>query len=380
MFNSGHPLSQAPSVADDDSDVQKARILVVDDEQDIREFLQIALAASGYCDIEVASNASEALLAIDSLSGTFAGTFDCLLIDIQMPMISGIDLCETIRQNPEYSNVPILMITAMSERKYLDSAFAKGATDYICKPFDVMDLRMRIGRARQKIGLHPYGTEQTSALPTRNLDTQSESLLKLDQPVNLAGIDRFVSLNSFENYVLQSSSQGLQNAFVKAVKIANIQMFHRSMSEKNFRAVLRCVAELLSDESMLCGGVLSYRGNGVFLHTGQSKAPLAKVSSNRTKSRNSYLDNIKMVSGHQIELVFGNEVPVSGLSKSCVLFEMNKAILDAEEKDTRSRKWATYSEWRIEQASRGNERDHIELSAYKNLLQNMLLDKNCRLQ
>lgn len=376
MFNSGQPLSQEPCVTKEGSEAKKARILVVDDEPDIREFLQIALTASGYCDIEVASNASEALLAIDSLSGTF----DCLLLDIQMPMINGIDLCETIRQNPDYSSVPIVMLTAMSERKYLDSAFAKGATDYICKPFDVMDLRMRIGRARQKISLQPYGVEHASALPSEKTDKQSESSMNLDHPVNLIGIDRFVSLNSFENYVLQASSQGLQYAFVRAVKIVNIHLFHRSMSERSFLGVLRCVALLLSDESMLCGGVLSYRGNGIFLHTGQSSAALASVGSNRPTNRNSYLDNIKKVSGHQIELVFGDEIPVSGLSKANVLFEMNKAILDVEEKDTRSKKWATYSEWQTEQGSHKTMQDHIELSAYKNLLQNMLLDKNIRLQ
>jgi len=113
---------------------------------------------------------------------------------------------------------------------------------------------------------------------------------------------------------------------------------------------------------------------------GQSNVTLARVVSNRRANRNLYLENIKKVSGHHIELVFGSKVPVSGVSKSGVLFEMNKAIVDAEEKDTQSRKWATYSEWQTEQASQGKEREHIEMSAYKNLLQNMQLDKNCRLQ
>lgn len=376
MFNSGQPSSRDRGIDEDSSEATKARILVVDDEPDIRDVLQIALSASGFYDIELARNASEALLAIDSLSGTF----DCLLLDIQMPMISGVDLCEIIRKNPEYSSVPIVMLTAMSDRKYLDSAFSKGATDYICKPFDFMDLRMRIGRARQKSVRQPHNAEQALSHQSAKTDEQSVCSLKLDQPIYLAGIDRCVNLNSFENYVLQSSSQGLQNTFVRAVKIANIQMLHRTLSEKCFRGVLRCVAELLSDETTLCGGVLSYRGNGVFLHMGQSNVTLARVVSNRQVNRNLYLENIKKVSGHHIELVFGSKVPVSKVSKSGVLFEMNKAIVDAEEKDTQSRKWATYSEWQIEQTSKGKEREHIELSGYKNLLQNMLLDKNCRLQ
>lgn len=376
MFKSGQASSRDSSIVEDNTEATKARFLVVDDEPDIRKFLQIALSASGLCDVEVARNAPEALLAIDS----FSGTFDCLLLDIQMPKISGVELCEIIRKNPEYSTVPIVMLTAMSERKYLDSAFLKGATDYICKPFDVMDLRMRIGRARQKCVQQTLTVEQASSLPSVETDPQSKSSLKLDQSIYLAGIDRCVNPNSFENYVLQSTSQGFQNTFVRAVKITNIQILHRSLSETSFRGVLRCVAELLSDETMLCGGVLSYRGNGFFLHTGQRNVTLSRVVSNWQANRNLYLENIKRVSGHHIDLVFGNKVSVSGLSKSSVLFELNKAIQDAEEKDSGSRKWATFSEWQTVQANHGKERDHIELNAYKNLLQNMLLDENCRVQ
>ncbi|MBL4767593.1 MAG: response regulator transcription factor [Rhodobacteraceae bacterium] len=376
MFDSHQPTSQDFRQDNGRSEFVKARILVVDNEHDIREFLKVALSASGYFDVEVASNASEALLAMDKLTGAF----DCLLVDIQMPLVSGIDLCAVVRQNPEYSSVPIIMLTAMSDRKYLDSAFSKGATDYVSKPFDVMDLRMRIGRARKNTLRQPHCAKEAPSHLSVETANQLAGPLKLDQPTYLVGIDRCVHPDAFENYVLQSSSQGLQCSFVSAVKIANIQWFHRTLSKNAYLGVLRCVAELLSDETSLCGGVLSYRENGIFLQLGQCNVTLARVVANRQATRDSYLENIRKVSGHHIKLTFGDRLPVSGASKSGVLFKMNKAIEDVEAKDKQSKKWSNYSEWQVEQAACGTERDHIELSAYKNLLQDMQLEKNYRPQ
>lgn len=374
MSNSRHPSSSGLGSDEGHSEPTKARILVVDDDPDIREFLTNALSASGNYDVEVAGNAPEALLAMDDLTGTF----DCLLVDIQMPKVNGIDLCAILRQNPEYSSVPILMLTAMSERKYLDSAFSKGATDYITKPFDVVELRMRVDRARRENYGQSHYVEETSPHASVGTAKQSASSLKLDQPILLTGIDRLVHQNSFEDYVMQSSSRDTQNAFIRATKIVNIQRLHRALPEECFRGVLRCVAELISNETMRCGGVLSYKGNGVFLHIGQGKIALDQGISNPQSNRSKYLENIREVSGHNIDLVFGDKMPISGIPKSHIRFELNKAIENVEGRDTRSKKWAANSKWKPEQTSNGKGRNHIELSAYKILLQDMVLQRNCR--
>jgi CheY-like chemotaxis protein len=121
------------------------RILAVDDETSILELLSKILATFGYSEVVRAVNGQDALNIISSDSKPF----DCLLLDIQMPIMNGITLCEQVRVLPEYQYVPIIMLTAMKEKKYFDAAFEAGATDYVTKPFDFDDLQKRLADAHR---------------------------------------------------------------------------------------------------------------------------------------------------------------------------------------------------------------------------------------
>ncbi|MEQ9566508.1 MAG: response regulator, partial [Pseudomonadales bacterium] len=116
------------------------KILAVDDDPSILMLLEHALSMSRHHDVTLAFSAREALDTIDRDEVNF----DCFLIDIQMPEIDGIDLTQVIRKTPGYERHPILMLTAMHEKSYLDRAFLAGATDYVSKPFDFRNLQARI--------------------------------------------------------------------------------------------------------------------------------------------------------------------------------------------------------------------------------------------
>ncbi|WP_224825905.1 PleD family two-component system response regulator [Cognatishimia sp. MH4019] len=116
------------------------RILAVDDDPIILDLLTVALSTFGYDDIVTAQNGAEAIEILQSDQGLF----DTLLYDIQMPVMDGIELVYRTRALLRYSDVPILMLTAMSEKTYIDRAFLAGATDYITKPFDTMELQARL--------------------------------------------------------------------------------------------------------------------------------------------------------------------------------------------------------------------------------------------
>ncbi len=120
------------------------RILVVDDEPSILELVKIALETLESYEVTVASNASDAIEVVK----TAEKLFDCFLLDIQMPYIDGIDLLRELRGVPVYRETPVLMLTAMSDRKYIDDAFLEGATDYVSKPFDFLELGYRIKSAQ----------------------------------------------------------------------------------------------------------------------------------------------------------------------------------------------------------------------------------------
>lgn len=122
----------------------KIKILVVDDELSMREFLSILLAREGY-DVTVAVSAHEALNMMEST------LFDLVLSDVNMPGLSGIELLARIKdKSPETA---VLMLTAFSAAEQAVEAMKLGAYDYVCKPFKNEEIKQLIKNALEKQGL-----------------------------------------------------------------------------------------------------------------------------------------------------------------------------------------------------------------------------------
>jgi len=113
--------------------MHKEKILVVDDDKDIRRILKIYLINAGY-DVILASNGKEVLELID-------GSIKLILLDIMMPEMDGIEVCIKIR---EKYNMPIIFLTAKSEVVDKVAGLAVGADDYITKPFQGIELIARV--------------------------------------------------------------------------------------------------------------------------------------------------------------------------------------------------------------------------------------------
>ena len=109
-----------------------AKVLVVDDEQDIRETLKDILEKEGYS-VEMAGSGTEAISKIDSIKP------DLILMDVRMPGMNGVDLLKKLREINE--DVPVAMITAYEDVALAEEALKLGAYDYIKKPFDLDYLR-----------------------------------------------------------------------------------------------------------------------------------------------------------------------------------------------------------------------------------------------
>ena len=109
------------------------RILVVDDEKTLVKGMKFNLENEGY-EVECAYDGAAALeLARE-------GRFDLLILDVMMPEMDGIEACMKIR---EFSNVPIIMLTAKSEDADKLMGFESGADDYLTKPFNILELKAR---------------------------------------------------------------------------------------------------------------------------------------------------------------------------------------------------------------------------------------------
>src|ERR1043165_8452686 len=118
-------------------ETSKGRLLVIDDELDIREGLELLLTTEGYS-VDLASNGGEALRKLES-----AG-YDLVLLDLMMPDRSGMEVLQEVRERDR--ETPIFMITAYGSVEAAVNALKLGANDYFSKPWDNEKLVIEIGR------------------------------------------------------------------------------------------------------------------------------------------------------------------------------------------------------------------------------------------
>jgi DNA-binding response OmpR family regulator len=116
------------------------KILVVDDDPNVTELLPVILANEGFRDVHCFLSSTEAFAALKRPHSTF----ECLILDIDMPDMNGIELCAQARALSSYRNVPIIMLTARRDEKTVRAAISAGASDYITKPFDVLEIGVRV--------------------------------------------------------------------------------------------------------------------------------------------------------------------------------------------------------------------------------------------
>jgi DNA-binding response OmpR family regulator len=113
-----------------------ARVLLVEDEVDIRELIRYSLAQAGL-DVEEASDGAEAL---DKLRA-FAP--DLVVLDLMLPGMPGLEVCQRLRSRAETALLPIMVVSAKSNASDKALGLAMGADDYVTKPFSPRDLLMR---------------------------------------------------------------------------------------------------------------------------------------------------------------------------------------------------------------------------------------------
>ena len=115
----------------------KARILVVEDDFDISNMLKIYFSGQGY-DVEVAARGSQAL------EKTRQELPHLIVLDIMLPDIDGYEVCRQLRISTRTSHIPIIFLTQKDERSDKLQGLELGADDYITKPFDIEELKLRV--------------------------------------------------------------------------------------------------------------------------------------------------------------------------------------------------------------------------------------------
>lgn len=118
-------------------------ILVADDEPNIVLSLEFLLQEAGYR-VRIARDGQEALDAVA------AEPPDLLLLDVMLPRLSGFDVCQRIRANPDWRHLRVVMLSAKGRAAEVDKGLALGADAYVTKPFAIKDLLAEVARQLQR--------------------------------------------------------------------------------------------------------------------------------------------------------------------------------------------------------------------------------------
>ena len=122
------------------------KILIVDDEEEVRNSVSEFLEGQGYSAVDAADGE-------EALAKCFTEKPDLLLLDLRLPKVDGYQVCQTLKGNPITSVIPIIMITALNSTSQKVKGIEYGADDYIEKPFDLDELlaRIRMVMRRQQL-------------------------------------------------------------------------------------------------------------------------------------------------------------------------------------------------------------------------------------
>ncbi len=121
-----------------------SRILIVDDEKDIRELLSFQLQQHGFTTI-TANNGEEALNKIEEKPP------DLIILDLMMPKMDGAEVCRALKREEKTRRIPIIMLTAKGEEIDRVVGFELGADDYVAKPFSPRELALRVKAVLKRV-------------------------------------------------------------------------------------------------------------------------------------------------------------------------------------------------------------------------------------
>lgn len=173
----------------------KGRILVVEDDFDIANMLRIYFSGQGY-DVQVAPRGG------DALTLTRKQLPQLIVLDIMLPDMNGYDVCRELRSATRTSHIPIIFLTQKDERSDKIAGLELGADDYITKPFDIEELKLRVKNQIERAERDNY-TDPNSGLPSSALiEEKLRELMREDKlwtylDIKIANFEPFKEVYGF---------------------------------------------------------------------------------------------------------------------------------------------------------------------------------------
>ncbi len=237
------------------------RILAIDDDPIILDLLSEYLPAEDGYDLVLrpcAESGLEALSASDR-------PFDCIILDIMLPGMNGIEMCARMRKSKRNDTTPILMITGSKEVDLMARAFKAGATDFITKPLDCVELAARIISA---------GLLNQSLAKAQHTMSELTQLVKIPfhEPIALK-VDGISEALALENELLRRDA-GCFAMTVFSLKVCGLRGIYRSVSAPAYRRCLEVIGAATLGSMKGHKAKLTYVGNGRFIGAVMERARL----------------------------------------------------------------------------------------------------------
>lgn len=175
------------------------RILVVDDEPDIRNVLRLLLTSRGYS-VEEAANGREALEQVQK------NAYDLIILDIMMPEMNGVDACAALR---EISSAPVLFLTAKDQDADKQEAFHSGGDDYLVKPFSNQELFLRVEALVRRYRVYKGKGEAPTLISSLEVNRERGAVSKHGEPVDVTKTEFELLMYLIENRGTPVSTRAL---------------------------------------------------------------------------------------------------------------------------------------------------------------------------
>lgn len=244
------------------------RILAVDDDSVFLMLLQHVLGNLGYRDLVCVNSGQEALALLRDPSEDF----DCLLLDIEMPGMNGIELCRRVRAIVAHKDLPIVMITAMKSLDFVEPAFRAGANDYVHKPIDELEMRTRLRMVANLVEERSCRTSLESRISTDfGLPVVKVSF---EEPISLTEAGSVIDWLALENYALTLGRLRLSAHDVIAFKVTNAMAIFGATDGIGYVDTMANVASVIDNALRSGNHLIAFAGQGEFVAMVQNGAAL----------------------------------------------------------------------------------------------------------
>ncbi len=255
------------------------RILAIDDEPIFCDLLRTRLEQLGYRDVETAFTGPEAL----QIAAAKTKPVECFIVDIRMMPMDGIELVRKLRAIPHHQATPIVMLSALTDKASIDAAFMAGANDYITKPLEMVELKIRLEMARNILAeraqarlLHEHVLKQEAILfPTAAFDGE----------IILDDVEGAVSLVSMENFLLKQGNLRLRQTSAICVNLPMAETYFKMMASTYYAVLIGDMAQAVSRALSAFPHMLTCPGSGdiVALLLDQPNVDCARIEENLTQ-------------------------------------------------------------------------------------------------